>query len=100
MPKNHIYKIFNFLLLAFLPLLAGCGGGGSSSLVGLGSLFAGGGGGSGFVGGDGGAGPDLGFSGGGVDIATISGPEPASLLLLGGGIAAISYLKNRITTKI
>ena len=90
MSRNVIFKIKNFLMLSILlPVVSGCGGGGGGSLA---SLFGGSpsttgssitGGGGGIVGG-----------GGGEILPTLNNPEPATLLLLGSGIAAISYFKR------
>jgi len=81
--KSRIELIKKYGFLALLPLLAGCAGGGSAAF-GLGSLFGGGGGGGGI--------PDI-ISG--EAIATIYQPEPASMLLMGSGLAAMAYFKNK-----
>jgi hypothetical protein len=73
-----------------LPFLAGCGGGGGGSLVSLalGSLF--------------GLGTGVAFTGGGLlaaggsgaGIATIHNPEPASMFLMGSGMAIMAVYKK------
>jgi len=85
--KVRLNEIKKFGLLAItVPLLTGCGGGGAATL-GLGSLF-------GFAGGGGGGGGIIGGGGGGP-IAAIVQPEPASLLLMGSGMAAMAFYKSR-----
>jgi len=79
----------NILMLAVLPLLVGCGGGGGLAALGLGSLFG--------LGGD----SFSSFSGGslallsGGPIPVLHNPEPASMLLMGSGIAAMAYFKKK-----
>ena len=75
------------ILLMLLPFIAGCGVGG---LTALGSLFGG------IAGGGGGAValaslPSSGATAAG--IASIHQPEPASMLLMGGGMAALALFK-------
>jgi hypothetical protein len=77
-------------LAAALPFIYGCGGAGVGSLVGF--LFGSGGG----------IGPIalLGSSGAGAgagagSVASLVNPEPASMLLVGGGIMAMSYFKSK-----
>ncbi|MCA9408111.1 MAG: PEP-CTERM sorting domain-containing protein [Candidatus Omnitrophica bacterium] len=82
--KDYAY---NAMLIALVPLLTGCNGGGGGSTSGLGGLFAS------FGGGDGSGGP--GVLGSAGDLASINNPEPASLLLMGSGMAALAYYKNR-----
>jgi len=110
--------LYGISLVALLPFISGCSGGGLAAL-GLGSLFSSSGGGGGglaaFLGlgslfaSSGGSGGLLAFSsdGSGISqlpltliasgesIATIHNPEPASMLLLGGGMAAIAYFRNK-----
>ena len=93
--KPACYRISNFLLLSILlPLLSGCGGGGGGGLGGIISSFLGnsgnGGGGNSDV-------ADL-LSGGGSGVetlATIHNPEPTTMLLMGGGLAAMAFCKKR-----
>ncbi len=82
--KSKFNKYFHAIVaVTLLPLLTGCGGGGGGgSLASIGSLFAGVNGGSGTL------------PGGEEAIATITNPEPASMLLLGGGMAAMAYFRN------
>ena len=79
-------RIYNLVLVSMLPFVYGClsgGGGGSSasagSVVGGGS-FSGGGEGIG--------------TGAGGGLETIHNPEPATMLLVGGGVAAMAYYRN------
>ncbi len=76
------------LFAVVLPFVYGCqgGGGGGASLLG--------GGASGLSGGGSGGGETL--AGGSGGLETIHNPEPASLLLLGGGMMAMAFWKNRI----
>lgn len=86
MVKHIMLRAHNLVLLSVIPLLYGCQGGGGSSAS-LGSLL-----------GD--------IPGGGGDstvvasvttdsLATVHQPEPATLLLIGSGIVALSYMKSR-----
>lgn len=83
----------NFLILSvLLPVVYGCNGGSGGGSASLGSLFAGGspsgsstGSTSGSVG-----------SGGGDALASIQNPEPATMMLIGGGVAAMAYLRSRV----
>jgi len=77
------------LLAIVVPMLTGCGSGGSGFL-GLGSLFSGVGS---ILGGSGGGGSLL--SGGSDGLASISNPEPATMILMGSGMAAMAYYKNK-----
>jgi len=94
--KKHLHKINLLILVAVLPMMYGClGGGGIGALTSL--LF-----GSSAIGGGigGGLGPVLGPGGpggpGGIIAAgAITNPEPASMLLLGSGMMAMAYYKKR-----
>jgi len=89
--KNKKMHLKNMLILsAMLPFVAGCGGGGLAAL-GLGSLFAS------FGGGGGDLTTLLASSGG--SIPTLINPEPASMLLLGSGMATMAYFKNKSDKK-
>ena len=92
-------RIINiFLFFSLLPTLVSCSGGGGSLgfLSSLGSLFAAG---SGF----GSSGFTLLASSSGIGssevtgatIATIHNPEPASMLLMGSGLLAMSYFRKK-----
>lgn len=78
--NNKSNKIGGLVLL--LPFVYGCGGGGG--LAALGSLFLGGG----LASLGGGAGL-------GAQIATISQPEPATMMLMGSGLAAMAFFKSK-----
>lgn len=73
---------------ALVPFITACngGGGGGSALLGVGSLFSGSGGGE--------AGPGL-LPGGGEQVASLVNPEPASMLLIGSGMAAMAYVNRK-----
>ncbi|MFH1359977.1 MAG: PEP-CTERM sorting domain-containing protein [Candidatus Omnitrophota bacterium] len=82
MMNKTIARVLNFAILAgSLPFIYGCGPGGSSAgifgdslagVVGSGSVATGGG-----------------------SIATIHNPEPATMLLLGSGLAAMAIYKRK-----
>ena len=83
--KNAYAKLINFSTFSILlPFIYGCqvGSGNSNFLSG----FSGGGSSSGFT--DSSPVPP-------ADIATMHNPEPATMLLLGGGLAAMTYYRNR-----
>ena len=89
MIKKYL-KCSNLLILTvILPFIYGCvPGSDTSSLTGF--LFGGGGlGGVALLDGGGAA------LGGGAELATLHQPEPASMLLLGSGLAAMSYFKSK-----
>lgn len=90
MEKNNSRYLKFVALAATLPFIYGCGGAGVGSLVGF--LF-GGGGGIGDIAllGLGGSS----FLGGGAGLAAVHSPEPASMLLVGSGIMAMSYFKSK-----
>jgi hypothetical protein len=83
MDKLYV-RLSNFLIFAVLmPFVYGCNSGGegaqgASSF--LGSVAEAGGGSGGLTGGE---------------VATIVNPEPASMLLIGGGLVAMAYYKNK-----
>ena len=99
--KSTSARVASFvILLVFLPLICGCQAGGGA-LGFLGGGFFGGGGLLGLLGE--GVGNTLGFLGGGggdaivsstvttgETLATIHNPEPATMLLLGSGFAAMA----------
>ncbi len=99
--KQVYSRIISFAILSvLLPFVYGCGGGGGGA---LGFLGGGGGGffGSSFFGGGGSAAAAGGsFVGSaGPAFSVITNPEPATMLLLGGGLAAMAAFKKRIHKK-
>ena len=98
--KMTMFRLMNFLMLSIiLPFASGCngGGGGGSSLVG--SLFSASSDGSTLGGGPGSVGGLGGIDGGGgvtgASLASIHNPEPTTMLLVGGGMMAMAYFRNR-----
>lgn len=92
--KKFLEKLNTTLLVLTVPLISGCGGGGGLSLN---SLFGSGGGSEAASSGGGGSLASLsGVSGGGGDFHN---PEPASMLLMGSGIAAMAYAKYKNKNK-
>ncbi len=83
----------NVFLLLTLPLLSGCLGGGITSL-GLGSLF-------GISGGS--AVGELAFLSGNSAVQAIAqthNPEPATMVLMGSGLAALTYYRKATKRKV
>ncbi len=112
--EQKIIKVANVLsLVVMLPFLGGCVAGGGLGLGALFGIFGGAGaaggilaalGGGGGVGGLGGAlGAAAGVAGAGVagvgvteaGLATISNPEPASMILVGSGLFAMKCMKDK-----
>ncbi len=90
--KNYPTCLKLIALAAALPFLYGCGAGGGAGIGSLvGFLFGSGGGGIGDVVLGGGSGIIIGPGGGG----TLINPEPASMLLVGSGLMAMSYFKSK-----
>ena len=88
--KIFISRSLNFLMLSLmLPVASGCTGGGGSASA-LGSLF-----------GASSSGSTLSLSGGelagsgAASLAAIHQPEPATMLLVGGGMIAMGYFRNQ-----
>jgi len=90
MRKKLLILTYCFMLSV---AVAGCKGSGSAGGAGgfdIGDIYAGGGDiGGGDIGGGGG---DI---GGGGDLPINPNPEPATVLLLGGGLAGYAFLHNR-----
>ncbi len=90
MKKGKILKLV--ALAGALPFVYGCSGGGVSSLASF--LF----GGTGIIGSGialiTGTAADVALTGG-TELATLHNPEPASMLLLGGGLAAAAVFTRR-----
>ena len=94
MVGNWIARFKNYAVLSLLlPFVYGCqgggGGGGGSAASGLLPVSDGGSGISGLSGLSGGSGDP------GTTIATIHNPEPATMLLIGGGLMAMRYYKTK-----
>ena len=89
MAKGKLLKMA--ALIGSLPFVYGCGGGGGVS-----SLAS-------FLFGSTGIGGGIALLGGtvtevalaGTEVATLTNPEPASMLLLGGGLAAAAFLARK-----
>ena len=96
MIKKYSKHINLLILTAALPFVYGCGAGG-----GIGALtsFLFGGSGSSLALLSGASNPvPLGIAsavGGGAELAALHNPEPATMLLLGGGVMAMTYFKSR-----
>jgi len=89
--KNTFAKLQNFLLLSvLLPVVYGCQGSGGSdgSNPSIASLLGGGGT-------EGGTDATTVVTTTGEQLAQLHQPEPATMLLLGGGLVAMHYLKNK-----
>lgn len=87
---TKVSRLKGLFLAALVPFITACnggGGGGDTALLGSGSLFSG-------LGGNGGSGSGL-LPGGGDEIASLTNPEPASMILLGSGMAALTYFNNK-----
>lgn len=85
---TEMKSLKGLFLAALVPFITACnGGGGGTALLGTGSLFSG-------LGGNGDSGSGL-LPGGGDEIASLANPEPASMLLLGSGMAALTYFNNK-----
>jgi len=97
--KKSYKKVCKLIALAaMLPFLYGCGSGaGVGSLVGF--LFGAGG----FVGSEiallSSTGSGSGLGAGGAGLATLHQPEPATMLLMGGGLMAMSYFKSKTSRR-
>jgi hypothetical protein len=97
MKRTFIKCLKLVVLAAAFPFVYGCGpGAGVSSLTGF--LFGSGGG---LSGGEiallGGGGASAGGAlAGGAGLATLHQPEPATMLLLGGGLMAAAYVRSKL----
>ena len=78
--------------IAMQLLIAGCGGGGGGLGGFFEGLFGGGDSGSAFDIGGGGASEPLTLA---SEVATVHHPEPASMALFGGGLAALAHWRRR-----
>ena len=82
MTKTVIFRTMNFIMLSvMLPFVSGCNGGGGSASSG-GSLFGASSGGAALGG------------GGGAELASIHQPEPMTMVLVGGGMMAMAYMRK------
>jgi len=90
--RNGMIRVLNFLMLSVVPLASGCnGGGGGGGSASVGGLFSASSDGSTF-----GPGGNVGGGlGSGGELASIHHPEPTTMLLVGGGIMALAYFRNR-----
>lgn len=87
-------RVYNLMLVSMLPFIYGCLGGGGSGSSGSSAGLVGG---SESLGGGAGVGVGSGIVGGvtpGNGLEGIHNPEPATMLLVGGGIAAMAYYRN------
>jgi hypothetical protein len=97
--KKYLTHLNLIVLTVILPAIYGCGSGssGTSSLSGF--LFGNEGSASGgdiaLLGGNASNGV-TGAVGGGTELAMLHNPEPASMLLLGSGLMAMTYFKSKI----
>ncbi|MCR4337395.1 MAG: PEP-CTERM sorting domain-containing protein [Candidatus Omnitrophica bacterium] len=87
--RNNLVNFKNALLVLALPMIYGCGGGGGGAISQLGSLFGGGSSSSSLAGGSSGG---SGFG----SIANIHhNPEPATMLLMGSGLALMACYRKK-----
>lgn len=97
--KSLLKKVYIAVSVTMLPIIYGCNpGSGSSGASGVdsSSLLFGGTGNSLLSEGTTDATTQVALSAvSAADVATITNPEPATMLLLGGGMAAMAYLKSK-----
>lgn len=87
MKEVNLTKAMKALFAAALvPFITACNGGGGGALLGTGSLFSG-------LATDQGTGPGVITTG--DEIPALTNPEPASMLLIGSGMAIMAYHNNK-----
>ena len=95
MEKRYSKILKMFALVGILPFIYGCGSGGGTGAL-LGFLFGGAGVGGGTLALLSGSVADAALTGGAAtQLATLHQPEPASMLLIGGGLAVMTYFKSK-----
>lgn len=98
--KKYLAHVNLTLLTVILPAMYGCksGSGGDSSLSGFlfGSDGTTNGGDIALLGGGSSGAASSVASTSGTDLAMLHQPEPASMLLIGGGLMAMTYFKSKI----
>ena len=95
MTKKYLKHINLLVLTIGLPFVYGCGaGGGIAALTSF--LFGGAGSSVALLSSAGSSLPlEIASAASGAELAAIHNPEPATMLLLGGGVMAMTYFKSR-----